>query len=207
MTTVNAPTARADATAVWTGTEMIVWGGQFVSGGVTNYLDTGARYNPAVNTWQALPTNGAPTARFDHTAVWSGGEMIVWGGETQTGKTSSGARYQPAANQWIPLATTGAPSNRSQHTAAWAGTQMIVWGGFDGTNELANGACYHPVRDVWIATTSTNAPMARQRHTAVWSGTEMIVWAGRRFDGINNIFLDSAHAYTPARTLYLYLRP
>lgn len=207
MATVNAPSARADSAAVWTGTEVIVWGGRIVSGGVTNHLDTGARYNPVSNTWQPLPATGAPVGRFDHSAVWSGGEMIVWGGETQTGHTSSGARYQSAANQWIPLSASGAPSGRSQHTAVWAGTQMIVWGGSDGTNELASGASYHPVRDLWVATTGGNAPEARQRHTAVWSGTEMIVWAGRRFDGLNNVLLDSAHAYTPARTLYLYLRP
>lgn len=207
VSTVNAPTIRADATAVWTGTELIVWGGQIVSGGVTNYLDTGARYNPINNTWQALPTSGAPTGRFDHTAVWAGSEMIVWGGVTPTGRTNSGARYQLAANQWLPLSAAGAPSSRSQHTAVWAGTQMIVWGGFDGTNELATGACYQPDRDTWLTTTNSNAPSLRQRHTAVWSGAEMIVWAGRYFDGFNTVFLDSAHAYTPARTFYLYLRP
>jgi len=66
--------------------------------------------------------------------------MIVWGGETQTGRTNSGARYQTLANQWTALPMTSAPASRAQHAAAWAGTQMIVWGGFDGTNELASGA-------------------------------------------------------------------
>ena len=36
------PSARADHTAVWTGTEMIVWGG-YDSDGITN---TGGRYSP-----------------------------------------------------------------------------------------------------------------------------------------------------------------
>ena len=32
------------------------------------------------NTWTATSTTNAPTARFGHTAVWTGSEMIVWGG-------------------------------------------------------------------------------------------------------------------------------
>jgi len=69
VSAANAPAARADAAAVWSGTEMIVWGGQSVSGGVTNFLNTGGRCNPTANTWQSLPTGGAPTGRFNHTAV------------------------------------------------------------------------------------------------------------------------------------------
>ena len=54
---------------------MIVWGGEDGSG----YFNDGGRYNPAANSWTALPTTGAPAAR-EHTAVWTGSEMIVWGG-------------------------------------------------------------------------------------------------------------------------------
>ena len=209
VTASGAPAARADAAAVWSGTEMLIWGGQFILGGVTNFLNTGGRYSPNANTWQTLPATGAPAARYDHTAVWSGDEMIVWGGETLTGKTNSGARYQPVVNTWTPLPMTTAPSSRAQHTAVWAGSQMIIWGGYDGTNEVNTGGRYEPLRDTWTATsiTGTNVATARQRHTAVWSGTEMIVWAGRIFNGLNDTFLDSAYAYTPPRTVYLYLRP
>lgn len=72
------PDARMWHTAIWTGTEMIVWGGE------TIYLDsmtTGGRYNPATDTW--TPTSigsGVPEARSAHKAVWTGTEMILWGG-------------------------------------------------------------------------------------------------------------------------------
>jgi hypothetical protein len=36
------------------------------------------------DTWTATNTINAPTARFDHTAVWTGSEMIVWGGRIPT---------------------------------------------------------------------------------------------------------------------------
>src|SRR5207248_1550736 len=75
--TANAPTARASHKAVWTGSEMIVWGGYFYDG-VTHELNTGARYNPSTDSWMATTTVNAPSARSEHIAVWTGSEMIVW---------------------------------------------------------------------------------------------------------------------------------
>ncbi len=72
--TPTPPDARAYHTAVWTGTEMIVWGGGFPQ------TNTGGRYDPATDTWAATGLSGAPSARLGHTAVWTGTEMIVWGG-------------------------------------------------------------------------------------------------------------------------------
>ena len=43
-------------------------------------LNTGGRYNPSTDSWTATSTTNAPSARDDHTAVWTGSEMIVWGG-------------------------------------------------------------------------------------------------------------------------------
>ena len=52
---------------------MIVWGG-FPG------LDSGGRYDPAADSWTATSTTNAPDGRFYHTAVWTGNEMIIWGG-------------------------------------------------------------------------------------------------------------------------------
>ena len=103
--TTNAPTARYDHTAVWTGSEMIVWGGID-----TNYvgLDTGGRYNPSTDSWTATSTTNAPTGRYLHTAVWTGSEMIVWGGND----TNTGGRYNPSTDSWTATSTTNAPAGR-----------------------------------------------------------------------------------------------
>jgi hypothetical protein len=56
---------------------MIIWGG------TTNdiiYFNDGGRYNPSGNSWMALTASGAPAARSQHTAAWTGSEMLVWGG-------------------------------------------------------------------------------------------------------------------------------
>jgi hypothetical protein len=57
---------------------MIVWGGE-ASNSITPY-HSGGRYDLATNTWRSTTIINAPTARKAHTAVWTGSEMIVWGG-------------------------------------------------------------------------------------------------------------------------------
>ena len=104
---------------------MIVWGG---SG--SGLLNGGGRYNPAGNSWAAVTTTGAPAARSSHTAVWTGSEMIVWGGLGASSVLNDGGRYNPAGNNWTAVTTTGAPTPRYEHTAVWTGSEMIVWGGF-----------------------------------------------------------------------------
>src|SRR5205823_6151409 len=41
------------------------------------------------DTWTATSTTNAPTARLAHTAVWTGSEMVVWGGTN----LNTGGRY------------------------------------------------------------------------------------------------------------------
>lgn len=178
------PAVRADATAVWTGTEMIVWGGQRAGHrGNPEFFADGWRYNPVANTLTHLPTTGAPSGRIAHTAVWTGTEMIVWGGNTNEGgfrAANDGGRYLPAANLWLPLNTNSAPSVRGFHTAVWTGQEMIVWGGAFASKAGAqnSGGRYHPPSDTWTPVPLNNAPTARFDHSAVWTGTEMIVWGG-----------------------------
>jgi len=167
----NAPAARSSHTAVWTGSEMIVWGGY---GG--SYFNTGGRYDPSTDSWAAITTMNAPAPRGGNTAVWTGSEMIVWGGDDGQ-SVNTGGRYNPATDTWTATNTTNAPLGRIFHTAVWDGGEMIVWGGWNEI-ELSTGGRYSPGTNSWTATTTTNAPSARFNHTAVWTGSEMIVWGG-----------------------------
>src|SRR2546422_8600556 len=89
--------------------------------------------------WEALNNSGAPSARYDHTAVWTGNEMIVWGGYGGS-PLNTGARYNPTSNIWTPVSTSGAPSARYEHTAVWTGSEMIVWSGHNGSSYVSDGA-------------------------------------------------------------------
>ena len=165
----NVPEARWFHQAVWTGTEMIVWGGNDGNG----FLSTGGRYNPSTDSWAATSTANAPTA--GGTAVWTGSEMIIWGGEY----LNTGGRYNPGTDTWTVTSIANAPLARRGHTAVWTGTEMIVWGGMDvHFNPLNTGGRYNPGTDSWTPTSVTNAPSGRLLHTAVWTGSQMIVWGG-----------------------------
>jgi N-acetylneuraminic acid mutarotase len=211
--TVNAPAARINHTAVWTGSEMIVFGGCSFSNDVCrpeNVDSTGGRYNPATNSWQATSTANAPGPRQDHTAVWTGTEMIVWGGQTTTSVLNDGGRYNPANNTWVTTNPNAAPSARYDHSAVWTGSRMIVWGGTNGSIYFNDGGRYDPVADNWEAVATAGAPVARAAHTAVWSGTEMIVWggcsgsfcttkfdSGGRYNSTTNSWLPTSQAGAP----------
>src|SRR5207249_2234372 len=78
---INAPAGRSYHTAVWTGSEMIVWGGYRFDQSGTHYLNTGGRYNPSTDSWMATSTTSAPVGRELQTAVWTGNEMLIWGGD------------------------------------------------------------------------------------------------------------------------------
>ena len=191
--TDNAPSARIRHTAVWTGSEMIIWGGY--SG------NSGGRYDPSTDTWTATSTANAPSDRGSHTAVWTGTEMIIWGG----GLDNTGGRYNPATDTWTNTSTANTPSARSDHTAVWTGTEMVIWGGDSYTGDILNtGGKYNPNTNRWTATSTANAPSARLFHTAIWTGKEMIIWGGTNFGstfnsgGRYNPSIDSWTATSPA---------
>lgn len=200
ISSYGAPTPRSQCAAVWTGEEMIVWGGETDGG---TMLADGAAYNPATDSWRPIGGSGL-TPRMEPTAVWTGSEMIVFGGvdATQPGWLSygDGARYNPFTDSWTPLPAGGAPGSRTGHTAVWTGERMIVWGGRELPSDarLNDGASYHPGSDTWSTLSPYGAPQARALHAAVWTGSEMIVWGG----DYNSALLNTGARYNPATSLW-----
>jgi hypothetical protein len=100
------------------------------------------------DTWTPTSLTDVPAARTDHTAVWTGSEMIVWGGNGGTILLNTGGKYDPSTDSWTATSTTNAPVARVQNTAVWTGSEMIIWGG-DNTNGYVNtGGRYNPPRTV-----------------------------------------------------------
>lgn len=171
----GAPSPRSHHSAVWTGEEMIIWGGNRTEPfQPVTLLGDGARYNPSTNLWRPMSSVGAPSGRYLHTAVWTGTEMIIWGGFS-TEYLNSGAKYNPITDTWTPLPAQHAPGARAAHTAIWTGSEMLIWGGSVDSNL---GGSYDPRSDRWSTLPATGAPGPRSEHSAVWSGSEMLVWGG-----------------------------
>ncbi len=142
MSSKDAPPPREDASAIWTGRELIVWGGVIRDAeGERHQVASGGRYDPATDTWSPLPTRGAPSPREDGVVVWTGDEMIVWGGQQGDVPVATGARYLPAADRWCPLPARGAPVARRDHAGVWTGDALVIWGGQDADGTFpADGA-------------------------------------------------------------------
>jgi Kelch motif protein len=161
---------------------MIIWGGYFYDGS-DHYLNSGGKYSSGTNSWIATATVNAPGPREGHKAVWTGSEMVVWGGYDSS-YLNTGGRYDPSSNTWIATSSVNVPTGRASHTAVWTGTEMIVWGGhfFDGDDHYLNsGGRYSPLTNSWIATSMTHGLAPRISHSAVWSDNQMLIWGGLLF--------------------------
>src|SRR5206468_796535 len=145
------------------------------------------------DTWTATSTTNAPAARENHTAVWTGSEMIVWGGFDGGSNFNTGGRYNPGTDSWTATSTTSAPARQSVEKAEWTGSEMIGWGGEKGGSYFNTGGRYNPGTDSWTATSTTSAPAGRRVHTAVWTGSEMIVWGGED----SGSYLNTGGRYNP----------
>src|SRR4029077_3124935 len=103
----------------------IVWGGT----NMQKQFNTGGRYNPGTDNWTNTATTNAPERRAYHTAVWSGSEMLVWGGLNDLGPffLDTGGKYcaQPSPTS-TPTATATPVSPTPTPTATPTATPTLT---------------------------------------------------------------------------------
>jgi len=172
---------RQNHTAIWIPPargqkgQMIIWGGR----GEKEY-NNGARYNPDTDEWTLLPESPLE-ARQNHTAVWTGKEMIIWGGGSgEDKKYKDGARYNPKKDKWSMLPRCPV-EGREEHRAVWTGYEMLIWGGKSIQNKKSDypiiGVAYNPRKNRWYKL--SKCPIkGRQNAAVVWIGGKMIIWGG-----------------------------
>ena len=183
--------ARHDALAVWTGKEVLIWGGFRKVGNSTEWIYDGALLDPQTGSWKliAKPTWWTPvvsTWEFDprQSLIWTGDKAIIWGGVDPDGKPL-GAILNPESQVFSKMNTSSewAPQRLAGHSAIWTGKNMVIWGGYKGLSDAfrqitAEGAVYNPANDSWSPTAIQGAPTARAGHQAVWTGSKMVVISG-----------------------------
>jgi len=98
--------------------------------------------NECNDSWTATSMTNAPTGRLGHTAVWTGTEMIVWGGYDSFSYFNTGGNYNPSIDSWTPTTTNNAPTARDTQTAVWTGSEMVIWGGIDSRGVSNTGGRY-----------------------------------------------------------------
>lgn len=108
----------------------------------------GAAYAPGADRWRPIPA--PPLApRIRASSIWTGTEMLVWGGQAGTEFLADGAACDPAADRWWPIPTSPL-SGRVLAAMEWTGTELLVWGG-QAQEYLADGAAYNPATGSWRA--------------------------------------------------------
>jgi hypothetical protein len=146
---------------------------------------------------QTVDLPDGPIGGLGHgSAVWTGTEMIVWGGFENDGRrAAAGAAFDLAAGTWRVIAP--APiAGRSESAVVWTGTELLVWGGFIGDDvPAADGAAYDPASDTWRLLPAAPISMRNRPTSMVWTGDEAIVVnaAAAAYDPVTNAWRRLAH--------------
>ena len=168
-------TGRDDAASAWTGTQLLVWGGNATSmlTRPTPSTADGASYDPATNSWCMLPP--APlSVTGPAVGAWTGSEFVVW-----SSAANAGAAFTPASRRWRTMPRSPL-SERYGTSTVWTGKELIVWGGFlqnvPRIETGDDGAAFDPSTRTWRLLPP--GPSRRGEHLAVWDGNAMLVWGG-----------------------------
>jgi hypothetical protein len=194
----STPTARIFATAVWTGSVVVVLGGSDATG-ATPYKDA-AFYDPVQKAWSALPA--ASKARSSALGFWDGTRAVFWGGIGSTAAAVAGAdRLDPILLTSTASSVTGDPGAILNPASGWDGSTLYLEGGQLAGARTANVSSYNSNADTWSVLSKSLS--ARSNAFGVWDGARFVVWGGR--DDFNTLHSDGkyqagANWYTMATT-------
>jgi hypothetical protein len=174
---------RVEAATVWTGKEMLVWGGASANGDKA-YAD-GAGYDPSSGQWRILPP-GPLSPRTGAAYVWSGRQLFIWGGYVWRGGqwqvADDGALYDPSTNSWQRVAASPLAARRDAITL-WTGNAVVVIGGSPAVlTETQPGyldaAAYDPRTNQWhpLAPLPTQPSRTIDKMTAAATPAGIDVW-------------------------------
>lgn len=131
---------------------------------------------------------GPLSVRGGHSVLWTGEEMLVWGGSTgdDVGFLVDGALFDPDTSTWRLLPP--APLDPQQTVAVWTGQELIVVGSReaatyrteDGWRELA-------VPDYSIVPGAASGFSIELGAASVWDGDQMLIWSGDDMAGYDPI--------------------
>lgn len=184
----SAPIAsRRSAVGLWTGHQMVIWGGASGRDGTVLHAD-GAAYDPATKTWTSLPP-GPLSARAQAASVWTGKSVFIWGGSIDPdGKPATdGALYTPADHRWTRVPTAPV-TNYGEVKAFWTGRVIVLlstppWDGKppgEGRGaDRVNAQAYDPAKNSWTKLPDLRPPTEHPVSfvVGVSVGNEIYVWS------------------------------
>lgn len=183
---------RTDAAVAWTGSELVVFGGQSTSG---KTLVDGASYDLATNRWGPLPTpprfeapSGSTASPVETVGVWVGQSFYVWishqvfearARSNTIGSTVQALRWRPGAHHWQqgPVPPKGVPLYDATVMPAETGFAIL-----DGSACLPMMSCvarltgksvfFHPSTHSWSPVPSS--AVSENAGSFVWTGRSLV---------------------------------
>ncbi len=149
---------RGDAALVWTGREVVVWGGD-VEGlpGRARVFADGATYDPQTGRWRTMapsPLPATPETNSSPIGVWANGEVVLL-------HDQAAAAWSPDENEWRSLADA---SGKLVTGAVWTGRELVTVPAFEALD---------PSSDTWRDL--PEPPVELVEATARWTGEEILV--------------------------------
>ena len=126
--------------------------------------------------WTRLPDSPLGS-RAGHVMVWTGHELLVWGGANASGVRDDGASFDPAARQWTRLPDSPLHPTSAQLLDVWTGTELLVWDNDGSDSSHRAGAAYNPATRTWRTIAPSPVPPNQYQPIIVWAGTRALVWS------------------------------
>jgi WD40 repeat protein len=185
---------RTGAAAVWTGSSILIWGGQHERGSAEMELNDGASFHLADSRWSTLAPSPL-SGRTAPAAVWTGKEMLIVGGVHRT----DAAAYDPVADRWRRIPSVPQQLDFTYTESFWTGTHMLLWDG-------RRGFTFDPATDTWRAI--AKSPLTpRCCAAAVWTGERILIWGGSTATSVaQDVYLDDGASYDPVRDEWTPIR-
>jgi hypothetical protein len=168
---------RANATGVWTGSELIVCCGTGHLDGYPFDTRSAAAWNPSAGTWRLLDRPPEGVARSFAASVWTGDKMLV----VASGGQPAAAVYDPAHDEWAEVPAP--PLNGRSPYAIWSGEEVIVWDSVFGSGQSPpdgrvadRGWRWAPGGDSWRPLPDLPVRHRTGLGSMVWTGTHVFVW-------------------------------
>ena len=139
-------------------------------------------YDPATDTWAALPVQGAPDSSRSllrsASVAWTGSEMLVrspertWDYDQHTDEWTSSfksesARFDSQAQTWSPM-PDACDAGEMPYTV-WSADRMISWNA-----DLSDGRMYHDSQDAWLRVTDFLGEYAEMSSVIVTNGAVIV---------------------------------
>ena len=149
---------------------------------------SGLALDPYRGTWRTLAA-GPLSPRQESSRVWTGRELVVWGGcdnvlaECSDGtgleQFRDGAIYEPVTDTWRTMAPSPLP-DATVAAAVWVGTETFYLTTHINTG-VVGAASYNPASDEWTLLPAPPFSLFYGSNSLAWSSTSdlVLVWRGR----------------------------